>query len=73
MNEFKFWVVCRPSENSVLEDIFFETTAHGLIRQAHGGLMEQDLICAYPQDQEEAAMAHAMSLLPAGFKTKKGQ
>lgn len=40
----RFWVVTKATDNSTLGDIMFQTDAQGLIRQARGGLHEDDVL-----------------------------
>ena len=45
MTELKyFWVVTKAAPNSTINDIAFLTDAQGLIKQARGGLDEDDII-----------------------------
>lgn len=39
----KFWVVTKPTELSVIEDILFETDIKSLFNQVRGGLKEEDI------------------------------
>ncbi len=44
MNDLNFWVVTKATPVSTLNDIAFLTDAKGLIRQARGGLNEEDIV-----------------------------
>jgi len=52
----RFWVVTRPSPASELADICFACTVEGLMRQARGGLNEDDIVGVYA-DETEARQA----------------
>ena len=40
----KFWVVTKPSEQSCLIDILFESTINGMANQYRGGLKEDEVL-----------------------------
>jgi hypothetical protein len=56
-----FWIVTKPSPASTLEDICFPCTFDGLIRQARGGLNEDEIVAVYAD--KGAAMKEAARLL----------
>jgi hypothetical protein len=47
-----FWVVTKPSPASGMEDICFSCTVEGLMRQARGGLDEDDIVGVYANETE---------------------
>jgi hypothetical protein len=57
----EFWVVTRPTPASVLEDILFQCTFGGLMRQALGGLTEDEIVGVYA-DEDKAKEAAAKLL-----------
>ncbi len=67
----KIWVVTKPTEHSELVDIFFDTDFEGFIRQARGGLREEDLYGVY--DDEAEAEGIAKGLLAGPRQAKKAQ
>ena len=44
IEELKFWVVTRPTEHSVLDDIVFQVSPHELLLQGRGGLKPDDIV-----------------------------
>ena len=48
----KFWILTRPTHNSTIEDIVFETDIEGLYMQIAGGLTCEEIIGIYVEDTE---------------------
>jgi pantothenate synthetase len=48
----RFWVVTRPSPASGMEDICFSCTVEGLMRQARGGLQEDEIVAIFADETE---------------------
>jgi hypothetical protein len=46
----RFWVVTKPTKNSELGDIFFETDLFGFVLQMKGGLKENEIIGVYKNE-----------------------
>ncbi len=65
----KFWVVTKPTELSVIEDILFETDIKGLFNQVRGGLKEED-IKGLTKDKKIAELL-ATDILKAMSEMKK--
>jgi len=63
-----FWVVTHPSEVSTVCDICFTCTHEGLMRQALGGLKEDEIVGIYA-DEGEARKAAAELL--GGFPVRR--
>lgn len=57
----KFWVVTKPTKDSTLADILFESDLLYLSVQFRGGLAPSDIICIY--EEEELATNIALGLL----------
>jgi hypothetical protein len=45
-----FWVVTKPTPDSTLVDIVFESTIMGMMRQTLGGLREKDIVGIYKHE-----------------------
>lgn len=56
----KFWVITRPTGDSTLADICFETDANGLILQAKGGLERGDIVATFTEKREAESAASAL-------------
>jgi len=48
----RFWVVTRPTPASEMADVCFACTVEGLMRQARGGLKEDDIVGVYADEAE---------------------
>lgn len=53
----KFWVVTRPGDTSVLEDILFEATVAEMGRQFRGGLDPRDILGLFTDKTRARAVA----------------
>jgi hypothetical protein len=56
----RFWVVLQPSPVSALEDICFPCTFDRLIRQARGGLQEDEIVAVYADEGEARKAAERL-------------
>jgi len=64
----KFWVVTAPAEQSVVQDILFETNIAYLMNQTRGGLREEDILMLTKDGNK--ARTYAERLLGTKIKTK---
>lgn len=53
----KFWVVTKPTKNSELVDILFETDLFGFVLQMKGGLKEDEVLGFYKNKEKAKKMA----------------
>ena len=57
----KLWIVTKPTPDSELSDILFETDMEGLERQFRGGLTPEEIFAVYI-DEGEASIDAIMLL-----------
>jgi len=58
----KFWVVTKPTKNSELVDILFETDLFGFVLQMKGGLKEDEVLGFYKNKEKAKKMAEKLLL-----------
>jgi hypothetical protein len=64
VNTSKFWIVTRPTRESRLDDICFESDITGLTNQINGGLIGKDIIAIFfDEDARKEAQNNARLLL----------
>jgi len=70
-NEFRFWVVAKPSKHhnanvesveEILSDILFKASVKDIIEMAKGGLDVDDIVAVYPIEREKRARELAIDL-----------
>ena len=59
----KFYVVTQPTPTSELIDCVFECTVTGMMRQALGGLKQEEIIAIYTKETE--AKKHGQKMMDA--------
>ncbi len=65
----KFWIVTKPTELSVIEDICFERDIKGMFNQVRGGLKEEDIKGLFRDEND--AKRFATDILKAMAEMKK--
>ena len=53
----KFWVVMKPTANSTVGDVLFDTTVYGFVIQVQGGLKQDEIHGIYRDSAKARAAA----------------